>query len=187
MQIFQNTADQTIWQFNPDVLVTDTNGVFSFKTAFGVPLVVPTTLVPFTIPTPTPAQLLAAVQVSQSSIVKTSCANAITTTFSSSALGSAFNYDCAPLDQVNISYVSVHGGSLWCQAGMNPMDVYSPYNHTGVAGPSRYDNPYSGSTGNLRGTSYANKCCNYTRSRTSHCLADVDMVNYQQVMFGVKE
>jgi hypothetical protein len=120
MQVFQNTVDQTIWQFDPDVLVTDTNGVFSFKTASDVPLVVPTTLVPFTIPTPTPAQLLAAVQVSQSSIIKTSCANAITTTFSSSALGSAFNYDCAPLDQVNISYVSVHGGSLWCQAGMNP-------------------------------------------------------------------
>jgi hypothetical protein len=120
MQTFQNTVDQTIWQFNSDVVITDTAGVFLFKTASGVPLVVPTTLVPFTIPTPTPAQLLAAAQASQSSIVKTSCANAITTTFTSSALGSAFNYNCTPLDQVNISYVSVHGGSLWCQAGTNP-------------------------------------------------------------------
>src|SRR5271163_2202594 len=131
MQTFQNTVDQTIWQFNPDVIVTDISGVFSFKTANGVPLVVPTTLIPFTIPTPTPAQLLAAEQVSQSSIVKTSCANAITTTFTSSALGSGFNYDCAPLDQVNISYVSVHGGSLWCQVGANPWTFTT---HTTIQG-----------------------------------------------------
>jgi hypothetical protein len=120
MQIFQNTVNQTVWQFNPDVIVTDTNGVYSFATAGGDPLNVPTTLVPFTIPTPTPAQLLAESQMTQSSVVKTSCANAIMTTFTSSALGGSFNYGCAPLDQVNISYVSVHGGSLWCQAGVNP-------------------------------------------------------------------
>jgi hypothetical protein len=120
MQTFQNTVNQTVWQFDPDVIVVDTDGVFSFKTSSGVPLKVPTTLVPFTIPTPTPAQLLADAQTTQSAIVKTSCANAITTTFSSSALGNAFNYDCGPLDQANISYVSVHGGSLWCQSGSNP-------------------------------------------------------------------
>src|SRR5271154_490042 len=131
MQIFQNTIDQTIWQFNPDVIVTDTKGIFSFQTAAGVPLVVPTTLVPYTIPTPTPAQLLSAAQTTQSSIVKTACANAITTTFTSSALGSVFNYDCAPLDQVNISYVSVHGGSLWCQVGTNPWEFVA---HTTIQG-----------------------------------------------------
>lgn len=120
MQTFQNTVDQTVWQFNPDVIVTNTGGVYSFKTATGVPLSVPETLIPFTIPTPTPAQLLASAQAIQSALVKSSCANAITTTFASLALGSAFNYDCSPLDQANISYVSVHGGSLWCQAGTNP-------------------------------------------------------------------
>jgi hypothetical protein len=131
MQTFQNTVNQTIWQFDPDVLVTDTNGVFSFQTSTGISLIVPTTLVPFIIPTPTPAQLLAAAQVAQSALVKTSCANAITTTFTSSALGSAFNYDCGPLDQVNISYVSVHGGSLWCQVGTNPWEFMA---HTSAQG-----------------------------------------------------
>jgi len=131
MQTFQNTVNQSIWQFNPDVIVANENGVFSFQTASGAPLSVPTTLVPFIIPAPTPEQLLVAAQVTQSSIVKASCANAITTTFSSSALGSVFNYDCAPLDQVNISYVSVHGGSLWCQSGSNPWSFVA---HTSTQG-----------------------------------------------------
>ena len=131
MQTFKNTVDQTIWQFNPDVIVTDTNGIFSFQSAAGIPLSVPTTLIPFVIPSPTPGQLLTAAQVVQSAIVKTSCANAITMTFTSSALGSGFNYDCAPLDQANIGFVSIHGGSLWCQTGTNPWTFTT---HTTIQG-----------------------------------------------------
>jgi len=113
MQTFQNAADGTIWSFDPDVVVTDTNGVYSFKTAAGIPLSVPNTLIPYTAPTPTPAQLLSAAQSAQGAIVNSACAAAIVAPFTSSALGSVNTYDCNPIDQENINLVAAHGGSLW--------------------------------------------------------------------------
>jgi hypothetical protein len=112
-QTFQNFADGTIWSFDPDVIVTDTNGVYSFKTASGVPINVPNTLIPYTAPTPTPAQLLASAQSAQSTIVNASCAAAIIAPFTSSSLGSVNTYGCNSIDQENINLVAAHGGSLW--------------------------------------------------------------------------
>lgn len=61
MQIFQDTATSKIWAFDPDVIVTDTAGVYSFKSALGAPLNTPTTLQPYTgtWPPPPPIQTLA--------------------------------------------------------------------------------------------------------------------------------
>lgn len=58
MQTFKDSATGKEWAFEDDVKVIDTNGVYSFETALGVPLNVPTTLQPYTPPAPTAAQLL---------------------------------------------------------------------------------------------------------------------------------
>jgi hypothetical protein len=58
MQTFQDSITSQVWAFNPDVVVTDTAGVYSFKTAAGVALNVPTTLQPYVVPAP-PAPTLA--------------------------------------------------------------------------------------------------------------------------------
>ena len=66
MQTFIDTTTQKVYQFEDDVVVTDTNGVYSFTTATGVKLAsLPTTLQPYTIPAPTAAQLLVQAQTAQ--------------------------------------------------------------------------------------------------------------------------
>ncbi len=50
MQYFQDTAGLLVWAFNPDVIVTNTAGVYSFTTAAGVALTTPTTLQPCAAP-----------------------------------------------------------------------------------------------------------------------------------------
>jgi len=52
MQTFQDSATSQVWSFDADVVVTNTGGVYSFQTAAGVPLNVPTTLQPYVVPTP---------------------------------------------------------------------------------------------------------------------------------------
>ena len=70
MQTFIDTATQKIWQYEDDVIVTDTAGVYSFKTAAGVALNSPATLQPYTIPAPTPTQLAATAQAIQVSTLQ---------------------------------------------------------------------------------------------------------------------
>jgi hypothetical protein len=59
MQNFIDSVTGKAWAFEADVVVMDTNGVYSFKTAAGVPLNVPTTLVPGLPPAPSAAQIAA--------------------------------------------------------------------------------------------------------------------------------
>jgi len=65
MQNFIDTATQKVYAFNDDVNVIDVGGVYSFTTAADVPLLLPTTLQPYTAPAPTAAQLLAQAQTTQ--------------------------------------------------------------------------------------------------------------------------
>lgn len=62
MQTFQDSATSQVWAFNPDVVVTETGGVYSFKTAGGVLLNVPTTLQPYVAPAPVTLALTLAQQ-----------------------------------------------------------------------------------------------------------------------------
>jgi hypothetical protein len=59
MQTFRDTATLKIWQFEDDVIVTETNGVYSFKAPNGMVLNTSSTLQPYTIPVvePTFAQI----------------------------------------------------------------------------------------------------------------------------------
>lgn len=72
MQTFIDTVTSKVWAFESDVVVTDTNGVYSFTAAHGAPLTnSPTTLIPYIIPAPTTAELLATAQAAQKSLLQT--------------------------------------------------------------------------------------------------------------------
>jgi len=75
MQNFINTADNSQWAFEPDVVATNTGGIYSFKTAAGAALNVPTTLVPYA--GPTAAQQLATAQAAQTAALATAYQTAI--------------------------------------------------------------------------------------------------------------
>jgi hypothetical protein len=103
MQNFQNTVNQSVWAFENDVVVTEINGVYSFATASGVPLTtIPTTLVPYTIPAPTDAQLLSAAQTKQVATNTSAAAASMVSGYTSSALGSAYTYPSKTTDQINM-------------------------------------------------------------------------------------
>jgi hypothetical protein len=140
MQTFQDTATLKVYQFNDDVLVTSANGVYSFATAANVPLTsLPTTLVPYTIPTPTAAQLLANAQSIQVSTLTAACANAIIGNYTSNALGSTYSYPNKITDQINLLSAIASSQlantannwttSFWCASSSNTWN-YQP--HTAV-------------------------------------------------------
>ena len=78
MQTFKDSVTQKIWQFDDDVVVTDTAGVYSFTAAHGAVLNTPTTLQPYTIPAPTAAQLLQDAKTAQNAILTASFQTAMT-------------------------------------------------------------------------------------------------------------
>src|SRR5271168_1945930 len=103
MQNFQNTVNQSVWAFETDVVVTETGGVYSFATAAGIALTnVPTTLVPYTIPAPTDAQLLSAAQTKQVATNTSAAATSIVSGYTSSALGAPYTYPSKTTDQINM-------------------------------------------------------------------------------------
>ncbi len=103
MQVFKDSATGNVWEFDSDVVVTDTNGVYSLKTSFGLALNTPSTLQPYTIPAPTAAQQLAAAQSAQSIALSAACQTAIYAGFISSALGAVHTYPAKDIDQQNLS------------------------------------------------------------------------------------
>ena len=70
MQTFIDTATNKVYQYEDDVGTTEVNGVYTFTTAQGVVLTTPSTLQPYTIPAPTPAQLAATAQAIQVSTLQ---------------------------------------------------------------------------------------------------------------------
>ena len=116
MQIYLNTTTGKYYQYEDDVTLDIPAGTWS--TSSGAKGTCPTTLVPYTGPWPIPPTL-AESQSSQIAALRTACANAITGGFSSSALGSLYNYPSDPLSQSNMNTVagSPSGGSLWCESG----------------------------------------------------------------------
>jgi hypothetical protein len=114
MQNFQNTVDQSLWAFEDDVVATNTAGVYSFTSSTGLALNVPTTLIPYTAPTPTLVQLLEGAQSTQATILQNACAAAIVAGFTSLALGTANNYPSDVMTQANIALLASTGGYIWC-------------------------------------------------------------------------
>lgn len=97
MQTFIDTVTQKIWQYEDDVIVTDTAGVYSFTAAHGMPLPAPTTLQPYVIPAPTSAQLLAQAQVAQTASFRQSYLAAISANISfTDAAGVTDTYQADP-------------------------------------------------------------------------------------------
>ncbi len=102
MQTYKDTVEGKIYQFEDDVVVTETAGVYSFTTSHGMKLQLPTTLQPYVIPVPTAAELLAAAQTSQLAILSAACQSAIYGGFTSSALGAPYHYPAKDKDQMNL-------------------------------------------------------------------------------------
>lgn len=69
------------------------------------------------VPPPSAAQQLQTAQTAQSAILRTACAAAIVSGFTSSALGSGYTYPSTITDQSNQQSIaaSASGGSLWCE------------------------------------------------------------------------
>lgn len=65
MQNFMDTVTGQLWAYEDDVRVSENNGVYSFATKRGVPLNAPTTLVPYTPPVPSAAELVSQAQSAQ--------------------------------------------------------------------------------------------------------------------------
>lgn len=69
MQTFKNSVNGDIWEFDDDVIVNISAGVYSFQTPKKKPVNVPSTLKPYTVPSPTSYQLLVSAQSSQISVL----------------------------------------------------------------------------------------------------------------------
>ncbi|WP_261541689.1 hypothetical protein [Burkholderia multivorans] len=69
------------------------------------------------VPPPSAAQLLATAQATQNAALNAACSTAIMSGFSSSALGSMYNYPSTLTDQTNQNTVAqcASGGLLWCE------------------------------------------------------------------------
>ena len=77
MQTFIDTATNKVYQYENDVVVTESGGVYTFTTAHGLVLTTPSTLQPYVIPAPTPAQLAATAATAQISTLQAAYSTAI--------------------------------------------------------------------------------------------------------------
>jgi len=103
MQTFQDAATSRVYAFEDDVVATNTGGVYSFKTAAGVSLTLPTTLVPYVVPTPTPNPLAAAAAASAAAFA---AGLAITST-GTPALNGTYPIDPATQAHIQAEVVSI--------------------------------------------------------------------------------
>lgn len=117
-QLYYNTANNQQYAFDPTVAVTpNAGGGFTFTAADGQVLPESTIATMVAGPAPVVLPTLAQAQATQGVIVDTACQDAIVAGFTSSALGSSYNYGCSATDQRNIDFAAVAGGSIWCQTG----------------------------------------------------------------------
>lgn len=103
MQSFKDSATGELWEFDDDVEVTEKNGVYSFKTAWGKHLNVPTTLQPYTPPAPTAAKKLQSAKDTKSQAIKAACATAIASAFTFTAGGQTYTATLSDQDQRNLT------------------------------------------------------------------------------------
>lgn len=137
MQAFIDSVTQKIWHFEQDVQVSAAAGVYTFKTAPGVPLKTPKTLQPYSPPAPTAGDVLAAAQATQNAVLSRACAQVILGGFNSSALGAPHSYGSAAQDQANLTAAAVAAANAasgwetpcWC-AGAD--GAWALVQHTGA-------------------------------------------------------
>lgn len=112
MQTFIDTITSKVWSFEADVVITDTNGVYSFTAAHGAPLTnSPITLIPYAIPAPTTVELLITAQSTQKSLLQTAYKAAVNAPVNfTNAAGIASTY---PSVSMNLNNAIVAGSSAW--------------------------------------------------------------------------
>ncbi len=135
MQNFIDTQTNKPWAFEDDVIVDNSGGVYSFKTASGTELSsIPSTLQPYTPPAPTKSQQLLSARESAVNAVNSACQAQIIGGFTSSALGDARTYPSTDVDQRNLLSAAMASQGqdspwatlLWCESG----GVWSFASHT---------------------------------------------------------
>jgi hypothetical protein len=95
MQTFQDTETGEVWAYEPDVVVTQVDGVYAFASADGTPLSAPATLQPYDPPTgPTPAEQ------AQSLLAQKIAAGIAVTSTGSPGLSATFALDPTTMDQI---------------------------------------------------------------------------------------
>jgi len=126
MQYYYDTATNQQYSFEDDVVVTGQPGALVFTAAHGAVLgPYPSTMVAGMVPPPPLAAQLATAQAVQNNILTQACASAIVSGFSSSALGSEYQYPSDVNTQSNIDRASASGGYLWCAPASNAWGLVS--------------------------------------------------------------
>lgn len=116
MQTFIN-SDGSQWAFEDDVVVSvNEDGTRTFTAPHGAVLNVPALLTPHIPVPPTDAELLANAKTDRQAFIRAECAMAITSGFTSSAIGESRAYPSDALSQTNIRDLALIGGSIWCSA-----------------------------------------------------------------------
>lgn len=127
MQHFKDSTTGTPWAFEDDVRVSENNGVYSFATKTGVPLNVPTSLVPYTPPVPSAAELVAQAQSVQIAAISKSArlAEQAPLSFTPSSVNSPVLFPMDPHSWTKYaavySFYIVHGQPL--PAGFSLFDI----------------------------------------------------------------
>ncbi len=103
MQTFQDSVTQQVYAFETDVIVTDTAGVYSFKTAAGVALTLPTTLVPYAVPPPVVNPLVAAA----AQVAAALAAGLTITSTATPAVNGTYPIDPSTQDHIQAEVVSI--------------------------------------------------------------------------------
>ena len=102
MQTYQDSATSQFWQFEDDVVVTESNGVYTFTAPSGLVLKTPSTLAPYTGPWPVPPTLTEA-QTAQVALLRGGYANANAANISfTNAAGVTDTYQCDPASIDNL-------------------------------------------------------------------------------------
>jgi hypothetical protein len=128
MQTFRDSVTGNVWAFNPDVVVTNAAGIYSFKTAAGVALNPPTTLQPYVVPAPPgPTLTQQAATAMASSYIITSPALGLT--------GVPFAIDAASQSHMQAEMIALlnSGGATFADGSTTlvwPDAASPPVNHT---------------------------------------------------------
>lgn len=121
MQTYKDSVSGKLYAFEDDVIVTETNGTYTFVSAHNVPLNVPDTLQPYVTPAPTAAQLLSEAQAAQTATLYQSYIAAISQPVAyTSVAGVAETYQADVRSVTNLNNLL----SAYRSAGVTPAGFY---------------------------------------------------------------
>jgi hypothetical protein len=116
VQTFKDSVTGKIHQFEDDVIAAEVAGAYSFTTAHGLLLKTPTTLKPYTIPSPTPGQVLALAKFGAWTRIKTA---------RNTAIASGVPYNGNVYDSDATAQLRIMGAAQMAQLAISSGTAYS--------------------------------------------------------------